>query len=327
MRRIALLLLSIAGLMTVGLFTREAAAQLAYPSGVEDFESLVVGDSVVSIGWIVVSTSPMPSDFAVIGATPGFASATAVRVVDVDSGDVQNRFYSPGLQAPVESNYSWSWYVNFETPPPGGTAVKPRLTIQHFGVGFVNSWGVEFADDGMRLVVTGNGGPAGSVLLNGPPVLGTWHLVELSVDFDADTVTAAIDGGVPASLPIALTGDPTLFRFCYRGEGVGNVATFLVDRVSVVIDEAPNFVRGDCNNDGGNDIADAVFGLSFLFSAGAAPDCSDACDGNDDGSLDVGDMISILSALFGGGPPLPAPNSCGPDLTSDSLTCDAFSGC
>lgn len=327
MRQVAFLLLPMAALLTIGLATRHATAQLAYPSGVEDFEALLVGDSVISLGWIIVNTSPVPDDFTVTGFTPGFVSDRAVRVVDGDSGDVQNRFYSPSLQAPVESNYAWSLYVNFETPPPGGAAIKPRVTIQHFGVGFANSWGIEFADDGMRLIVTGNGGPAGSVLLSGPPVLGTWHLVELSVDFGADTVTAAIDSGAPASLPIDLTGDPTLFRFCYRGEGIGNVATLLVDRISVVIDEASNLVRGDCNNDGGNDIADAVFGLSFLFSAGAAPACFNACDGNDDGALDVADMITILGALFGGGPPLPAPTSCGPDPTVDVLSCDAFSGC
>ncbi|MEM7165036.1 MAG: dockerin type I repeat-containing protein [Planctomycetota bacterium] len=87
----------------------------------------------------------------------------------------------------------------------------------------------------------------------------------------------------------------------------------------------PDFIRGDCNNDGSNNIADAVNLLSFLFPMGPPPTlpCEDACDGNDDGSLNIADAVAILNSLFGTpATPLPAPYpGCGQDLAPDSLVC------
>ncbi|MFN0057809.1 MAG: PQQ-dependent sugar dehydrogenase [Planctomycetota bacterium] len=89
------------------------------------------------------------------------------------------------------------------------------------------------------------------------------------------------------------------------------------------------FVRGDCNADGNLDIGDSVFLLSALFSAGATPSCSDACDDNDDGAVDLGDPIHRLQALFAGGAPPPAPHpSCGLDPSElDPLDCGTFTAC
>ncbi|MEM7261596.1 MAG: plastocyanin/azurin family copper-binding protein [Planctomycetota bacterium] len=87
------------------------------------------------------------------------------------------------------------------------------------------------------------------------------------------------------------------------------------------------FVRGDCNTDGGLDISDAIAGLGGLFS-GSSITCDDACDVNDDGGFDIADMIFLLSNLFGGGaePSAPFP-ACGLDPTDDGLECDMFSPC
>ncbi len=93
---------------------------------------------------------------------------------------------------------------------------------------------------------------------------------------------------------------------------------------------APLLRRGLCNPDGLFDIADAVFLLGYLFSAGDVPLCEDACDSNDDGSLDIGDGISMLGSLFNGdAPPAPpGPSDCGVDPTEDSLGCEVNSdGC
>ena len=50
----------------------------------------------------------------------------------------------------------------------------------------------------------------------------------------AGTVTAAINGGTPASLPIApaVNFTETNFRWCFRGEGAGNVSQLLIDDIS-----------------------------------------------------------------------------------------------
>jgi len=68
------------------------------------------------------------------------------------------------------------------------------------------------------------------------------------------------------------------------------------------------FVRGDCNNDGVDNISDPIFNLIFQFSGdGEAPDCLEACDINGDQKLNITDPIFQLSFLFQGGPAPPAP--------------------
>lgn len=86
---------------------------------------------------------------------------------------------------------------------------------------------------------------------------------------------------------------------------------------------ALDFGRGDCNFDATVNIADPIYLLGYLFSSGAAPTCSDACDANDDGVLNVADAISMLGYLFDPGiPALPAPfPGPGADPTADGLTC------
>ncbi|MEM7164271.1 MAG: dockerin type I repeat-containing protein [Planctomycetota bacterium] len=89
------------------------------------------------------------------------------------------------------------------------------------------------------------------------------------------------------------------------------------------------FRRGDCNTDGGTDIADAVKVLNHLFPPSGTVNlvlCHDACDANDDGALNVADAVRILNALFGTVTvPLPAPYpGCGADPTADELLCATY---
>ncbi|MDE0959964.1 MAG: dockerin type I repeat-containing protein [Planctomycetota bacterium] len=87
------------------------------------------------------------------------------------------------------------------------------------------------------------------------------------------------------------------------------------------------FIRGDINDDSMINIADAVAGLSYLFSGGSAT-CLDAVDTNDDGQANVADGVYLLSFLFSGGsaPPSPSPG-CGADPTTDPLDCAAYASC
>jgi hypothetical protein len=92
----------------------------------------------------------------------------------------------------------------------------------------------------------------------------------------------------------------------------------------------PLFGRGDCNADGGFNLADAVFLLAALFSGGPAGSCLDACDANSDGSVNLADAIFSLASLFSGGPPPsdPAPTGCDVDGDdSDTLDCANFPPC
>ena len=91
-------------------------------------------------------------------------------------------------------------------------------------------------------------------------------------------------------------------------------------------------VRGDCNNDGMNDIADPIYLLAFLFPQPGSPtmlNCEDACDGNDDSMLDIADPVAILASLFGS-PAIPLPEpypNCGVDPTLDGLDCSLENPC
>ncbi|MEM7166788.1 MAG: hypothetical protein AAF581_15075, partial [Planctomycetota bacterium] len=89
------------------------------------------------------------------------------------------------------------------------------------------------------------------------------------------------------------------------------------------------FVRGDCNDDGTLNVADAVSGLNVLFGGtGQVAPCVDACDTNDDGSFNIADMITLLVHLFSSGasPAAPFP-SCGVDPSADLLTCNTYTNC
>jgi hypothetical protein len=83
------------------------------------------------------------------------------------------------------------------------------------------------------------------------------------------------------------------------------------------------FIRGDANQDGALDIADAITILQYLFARGRVLPCMDAGDANDDETVNIADAIRVLSFLFGSGvkPPLPPPSECGPDPQGDTLDC------
>jgi hypothetical protein len=81
------------------------------------------------------------------------------------------------------------------------------------------------------------------------------------------------------------------------------------------------FLRGDANNDGDIDIADAVSIISDLFlGREALAPCRDALDSNDDGAIDTSDAVYIIAFQFLGAPPPPPPYpEPGFDPTPDSI--------
>ncbi|MEM7164408.1 MAG: hypothetical protein AAF581_03035 [Planctomycetota bacterium] len=84
-----------------------------------------------------------------------------------------------------------------------------------------------------------------------------------------------------------------------------------------------SFLRGDSNLDGACNIADAINMLNFLFNNGPML-CMDAGDMNDDGGVNIADPLALLLSMFGGGPPIV--ETCGPDLSPDTLDCQV-TGC
>lgn len=114
---------------------------------------------------------------------------------------------------------------------------------------------------------------------------------------------------VPAGVAVASTGSPVLASF-------GNLSQFVAE---------DRFRRGDTDNSGRVDIADALFQLLYVLLGQGEVSCLDATDSNDDGISDFTDAILILTTLFLGGEiPAPGPFDCGTDSTEDDLDCEAY---
>lgn len=138
------------------------------------------------------------------------------------------------------------------------------------------------------------------------------------------------DGGRPQE-PQVTRIDDSYHSGIAGFSGASYVGNHLILR-SICITTTPSgasFRRGDCNDDGNVDIADAVSTLGSLFLGHGDPDCDDACDSNDDGAVDILDAINTLGLLFLGEGQIPFPgvNVCGIDRTDDGVGCDGYEQC
>ena len=107
-----------------------------------------------------------------------------------------------------------------------------------------------------------------------------------------------------------------------------DAGTSPVDPTSFPVEE-PQFLRGDCNDDGNIDISDGVASLAALFLGQGTLDCSDACDANDDGRVHISDALRTFGYLFLGLAEIPAPGTseCGIDPTENALSCESYQNC
>ena len=141
-------------------------------------------------------------------------------------------------------------------------------------------------------------------------------------------ITYEIAPGATGTSPLdfCVAGSPPVATSIVVG-GMSITPTQTSGSISVLGD---SFERGDCNSDGGFNIADAIALLGELFPSGGPSNpitCLDACDGNDDGALNIADAIALLGILFSG-TVLPEPVNCGPDPTdADTLDCPMSGAC
>ena len=149
-----------------------------------------------------------------------------------------------------------------------------------------------------------------------------------SVEVTLDGVVVGTLGAGATSTTVTI-GGPGSYNICVSGSNV--CGDFSADGCCTAVRDN-FFIRNDMNQDGSENIGDPVGALNYLFGGGTMA-CLDAADVNDDGAVDLSDVVYSLNAIFGipvGGsvPVVPSPNGvCGPDPTSDSVSCVSFNGC
>lgn len=166
--------------------------------------------------------------------------------------------------------------------------------------------------------------------------MATWDLIDSTTGLTVVGGPLILSGTSGTSgvvmLPFTASGDLVLRLGTDSDDNLFGAGVSTFDDVVVTGAPAgPEFVRGDCNNDGGTNLTDVIFVLAVLFPQGGPPPtapCRDACDANDDGSLSIPDAVTELLALFGmPAQPLPGPLACGVDPTMDPLDCATFAAC
>ena len=156
--------------------------------------------------------------------------------------------------------------------------------------------------------------------------------LQSSLIFSPVVTVAQVEYEVLPAFPPS-TGEIVSFVGSLGAPPVANVvATIAGDSIvpelfgtRLVLYQIPNFIRGDCNNDGTLDIGDPIFLLGVLFAGMTGNECDDALDSNDDGLIDIADSVRTLGFLFSSADPLPAPSACGTDPTTDGLDCQKSS--
>jgi len=211
-------------------------AAIAWPSGRQGFEGLLLGDVVSAVeGWSVQGASPSFNARVVEGAVPG--SPQALLVHDQDASGGANGVHSPAILAPETRNYRWRAAIRLDTAPPSASA-QPALAVQHDSMtGFATAFGISMEPGELRLFVTDLGGDPLSVplvQLASPTGVGDWMQVELEASFKESRVTATVNGVHEASLPFHLDGSafPGTQRLYYDGNGFGNTGRILIDEVA-----------------------------------------------------------------------------------------------
>ena len=93
--------------------------------------------------------------------------------------------------------------------------------------------------------------------------------------------------------------------------------------------DAQAFLRGDGNDDGVLNLADAIFLINYFFADGLSPTCSAAADPNGDFTVDLGDVIFLINHQFLDGIPPSSPwPGCGVDPAGESgLGCPVYENC
>jgi hypothetical protein len=133
------------------------------------------------------------------------------------------------------------------------------------------------------------------------------------------------DGGVSDVMVLAGWYSSQVFVSDINGDGALDVLA-AGDHVAVYLNRGSGgifFLRGDCNDDGGVNISDAICILGWLFLGEEEPACVAVTNANGDEGADLSDAVYLLRYLFLGSPPPVEPfPDCGPMPDDEELACE-----
>lgn len=119
------------------------------------------------------------------------------------------------------------------------------------------------------------------------------------------TYTALAAGTTDLCFCDTIGTPPVVTVIVYSGQSVA--PTQFCGTVTITPDPIPLYRTGDANADGWVDLADPIFIVVGLLSAGPLPPCVAATDVNGDAQTDVADVVHLLAYLFTAGAPPVAP--------------------
>jgi formylglycine-generating enzyme required for sulfatase activity len=254
-----------------------------------------------------------------------------------------------GMQLVLELGHSGhpfnSLAVGGDSLGTGGAGIGPYL-----GVAIDLGTDPPFGPFGPHIEINQNRDPAadGTVAStrDAPDVLGTGSAgarVRYTITLDAETISvyASSDhdcfGGRTILTHRYAAPEPRLLENVavgFFGASTDTPVVHRLHRVRIVTHDAqPQFLRGDCNQDGivCGSVTDMIAIVNRCFQGGPELPCEDACDANDDGTVcgGVTDVIFLANYCFlGSGVPPSSPiGECGVDPTEDALPCLSPDAC
>lgn len=284
----------------------------------------------VSVVVVTNSLSEIPvqtdGQVEVLGPIPrlfGFVVPGSTAVYD--PGDGIGSFDVPLFIAELPSNPTFpngvqGFTMSLECDPafvtPTGVTIGASLQSLNGGMG-PDLFLPTLAANGIALEVTTAASPVDYLIANGPQDVA-------AVQFDTNA-TNLLNNAFGVTTTLSWTDN--IVGMSTNSISVGGAITGLtLQSGSLLLDPEEQLLRGDANDDGSVDIADALTILGVLFNAGVVV-CVETTDTNDSGSTDIADAVTLLDLLFNMGADLPAPfPDCGFDPTGPT-TCPSFQSC
>lgn len=294
-------------------------------AGVGTALELVHGDSIESaVGW----SGSSPGDTALFGLwAHGDPVGTEIQPEfdhTVDPG-INCWFTGQGVVGGATGAEDVDLGVTTLTSPPFDCS-QPGIYRVSYWRWFDNSSSFSPPDDDLVIQVSGDGGT-------------TWLEAERIGPGHPEAASGWFQGSFWLNSLVSPSAQVQL-RVIAEDTGNGNLVEAAIDDIAIERigcaggggggpPSDADFLRGDCNSDGGVDISDPVVLLERLFAAASVPPCEDSCDSNDDGALNLVDVVLMLEVVFGFGSGVIAEpaSACGIDPVNDTLACPLPSLC